>query len=87
MPWTRARTPRRRDGLGVLGRAAGKRSDVDLLEGDGVARILQPAEGEQVADEPIEMRGLGLGAIEVAPVADAVLERLERAAQREQRRA
>ena len=61
--------------------------DVDLLEGDRVARVLQPAEGEQVADEPVEVRGLGLGAVEVARVADAALERLERAAQREQRRA
>ena len=33
------------------------------------------------------MGGLGLGAVEVALVADAALERLERAAQREQRRA
>ena len=88
MPWTSKHAPaRRRDRLGVLGRAAGQRADVDLLEGDGVARVLQPAEGEQVADEPVEVRGLGLGAVEVARVADAALERLERAAQREQRRA
>ena len=88
MPRTSSTHPRAA-AIGSTSSAARRASarDVDLVGPDRVARVLQPAEGEQVADQTVEVRGLGLGAVEVARVAHAALERLERAAQREQRRA
>jgi len=43
--------------------------------------------GEQVADQTVEVGGLRLGAAERGAVADPALDRLQRAAQREERRA
>ena len=49
--------------------------------------VLGAREGEQVADQAVQVVGLALSAGERVAVADAVLDRLQRAAQREQRRA
>src|SRR5262249_5281058 len=76
---------RRGERLDALRRAAGERAEVELVERDRVVRVLEAAEREQVADEPGEGGRLVLRTVEVVLVADALLERLERAAQREQR--
>jgi hypothetical protein len=70
-----------------LGRPARDRGEVDRLERAPFARVLGAREREQVADEAVEVGGLVLCARERARVADPVLDRLQRAAQGEQRRA
>jgi hypothetical protein len=73
--------------LDRLGRPARDRGEVHRLARVGLVRVLRAREREQVADEPVEVRGLVLGARERALVADPALDRLQRAAQGEQRRA
>ena len=72
------------DGVGRLVR---ERHGVERARAQLGPRVLEPAEREEVADEPVQQRRLVLRAAQVVGVADAVLDRLERAAEREQRRA
>jgi hypothetical protein len=79
-----ARCGQRLDGLR---RAADDLGDVHLRLGHRLAGILKATEREEVGDEAIEVGGLVLRAVEVVAVPDAALDRLQRAAQGEQRRA
>ena len=72
------------DGVGGLVR---ERHGVELLQRQFGSRVFEPAEREEVADEPVQQRRLVLRAAELVGAADAVLDRLQRAAEREQRRA